>query len=445
MYNPEKERRLKVGLFIAIGLINVSVFCIWVPARLQISETFIRANNIWDRMEKAIFAVIDLCLNAYFMHLVKSKLVAHGLTQYMLVYKFNLVMVTISISLDVILIGFMSLRDDAVYVQVHPLVYLTKLNIEMNMAELLGKVVKRSNELRSSMPSTDVWQPRLGPMDVFDHEWLGSAKDFIMPRGGDTHNTGGGAGGGGTGQMHELNLDILQDSNPDKANASSMYLQSTFLEAPLQAGISLIPFCAVLMSFTGIAAMGVERTRRYLWEIWLGWIILSVGVGLFGSWGTEHNTTMMPAGFQVVAGIGLGTLFIGPPIPMQASVERVKDQGLAVGILVTFRLFGTLLGLVIAATAFGNQFAASVAGLGPLPAQAAILENPNEALSFIPYLRHVQLPAETMSCIRDAYAQALRAVFHILEAFGGVGFFASLFTRESAIESKEAGKQGFVG
>jgi MFS family permease len=43
-----------------------------------------------------------------------------------------------------------------------------------------------------------------------------------------------------------------------------LFFQSAFLEAPLQSAVSLIPFCAVLMSFTGIAAMGVEWTRRYL-------------------------------------------------------------------------------------------------------------------------------------------------------------------------------------
>jgi hypothetical protein len=136
MYNPVKERQLKVGLLIAIGVINVSVFCIWVHARLQISPTFIRLNDIWDRLEKAIFSVIDLALNTYFMWLVKSKLVSGGLTQYTVLYKYNLIIVCISISLDVslpqhtlqrpgltlsslqiLLIGIMSLPDDAVYAQ----------------------------------------------------------------------------------------------------------------------------------------------------------------------------------------------------------------------------------------------------------------------------------------------------------------------------------------
>ncbi|KAK0715203.1 hypothetical protein B0H67DRAFT_644983 [Lasiosphaeris hirsuta] len=67
LYNPDKARRLKLGVGIAIGIINVSVFIVWIPARLQISQDYIEANNIWDRIEKFIFLIIDLIWNAYFM------------------------------------------------------------------------------------------------------------------------------------------------------------------------------------------------------------------------------------------------------------------------------------------------------------------------------------------------------------------------------------------
>ncbi|KAH6856176.1 hypothetical protein B0I37DRAFT_333459 [Chaetomium sp. MPI-CAGE-AT-0009] len=172
MYDPVKERRLKQGLFILIGLINVSVFCLWVPARLQISPTFIHANEIWDRIEKGLFALVDMAMNGYFMWLVKSKLVSSGLTKYNLVYKYNLVMACVSVSLDILLIGIMWFPDDTIYVQVHPLVYLVKLRIEMSMAELVGKVAKMSQQLDSSQPMTDIWQPRLG-MDALGGQWLG--------------------------------------------------------------------------------------------------------------------------------------------------------------------------------------------------------------------------------------------------------------------------------
>ncbi|KAH7156054.1 hypothetical protein EDB81DRAFT_377002 [Dactylonectria macrodidyma] len=137
--------KLKLGVFLLLLAINISVFCIWVPARLQISDTYIRINNIWDRIEKCIFLVIDAALNLYFIHLVKSRLVANGLTKYTRLWRVNLGMIVISITMDVLLVGMMSLPSDIVYLQFHPLAYLVKLHIEMNMAELITKVVKASN------------------------------------------------------------------------------------------------------------------------------------------------------------------------------------------------------------------------------------------------------------------------------------------------------------
>ncbi|KIL88890.1 hypothetical protein FAVG1_08140 [Fusarium avenaceum] len=142
--SPTIVRRLKWGIFAILAVINVSVFCIWIPARLQINKTYIEINTIWDRIEKAIFAVIDLALNFYFLYLVRSSLISYGLTKYVVLYRFNLVMVVISISMDILIIASMSLRNTFLYVEFHPLAYLVKLHIELSMAELIAKIVKAS-------------------------------------------------------------------------------------------------------------------------------------------------------------------------------------------------------------------------------------------------------------------------------------------------------------
>ena len=101
LYDPEKARRLKLGVALVIGVINVSVFIIWVPARLQISEAWEKANSIWDRIEKCVFLIVDALLNIYFMRLVKSELIANGLHRYKSVYRFNGLLVVFSLSIDV--------------------------------------------------------------------------------------------------------------------------------------------------------------------------------------------------------------------------------------------------------------------------------------------------------------------------------------------------------
>ncbi|KAI1769935.1 hypothetical protein F4818DRAFT_446783 [Hypoxylon cercidicola] len=144
---PGRARKMKWMTGFLITAINISVFCIWVPARLQISHTFIHMNEIWDRTEKVIFACSDLCLNLYFVYLVRSRLINNGLTKYTRVYKMNLALVSVSMTLDVVLIALMSLPNSFVYLLFHPVAYLFKLIIEMHMAELICKVVKASNPL----------------------------------------------------------------------------------------------------------------------------------------------------------------------------------------------------------------------------------------------------------------------------------------------------------
>lgn len=94
-------RRLKWGIFVFLALINISVFCIWIPSRLQISEDWRRINMVWDRIEKCLFALCDLCLNLYFVYLVRSSLVNYGLTKYVVLYRFNLAIIVVSIGMDV--------------------------------------------------------------------------------------------------------------------------------------------------------------------------------------------------------------------------------------------------------------------------------------------------------------------------------------------------------
>ncbi|KAI5465369.1 hypothetical protein BGZ63DRAFT_469662 [Mariannaea sp. PMI_226] len=146
MVNRSTAKRLKIVSFLLLLAINISVFCVWIPARLQITKTWIKVNSIWDRIEKVIFLILDASLNIYFIHLVRSRLIANGLTKYTRLFRFNLLMITLSMAMDVLLIAMMSLPNDIVYVMFHPLAYLVKLHIEMNMAELITKVVKASND-----------------------------------------------------------------------------------------------------------------------------------------------------------------------------------------------------------------------------------------------------------------------------------------------------------
>jgi len=101
MVNRRKASRLKWGAFAILTFINITVGTVWIPNRLQISETWIRVDAIWDRIEKVIFLLVDASLNIYFIYLVRTRLISNGLTKYNTLFKINIGMVIVSISLDV--------------------------------------------------------------------------------------------------------------------------------------------------------------------------------------------------------------------------------------------------------------------------------------------------------------------------------------------------------
>ncbi|QGI82126.1 hypothetical protein CEK25_008855 [Fusarium fujikuroi] len=140
--NKKKAYRLKVLIGTLITAVNISVYCIWIPARLQVSERYIHINEWWDRCEKVIYLIVDGCLNFYFIHIVRKNLIIHGLTKYKRLTHFNMFIIGFSLSMDVLIIAMMSLRNTFVYMQFHPLAYTVKLHIEMSMADLIGKIAR---------------------------------------------------------------------------------------------------------------------------------------------------------------------------------------------------------------------------------------------------------------------------------------------------------------
>ncbi|EFQ31881.1 hypothetical protein CGRA01v4_13044 [Colletotrichum graminicola] len=136
---------MKWGIALAITLINIAVFVIWIPAHLNppASQTFVTINHYWDRVSKILILLVDAGLNWYFLSVVKTRLVdQHGLLKYKPLVGFNAKLMILSIAMDAMLIGLMSLPNQVVYIQFHPVAYMVKLNIEMSMASLITRLSK---------------------------------------------------------------------------------------------------------------------------------------------------------------------------------------------------------------------------------------------------------------------------------------------------------------
>lgn len=142
-------RRLKLGTLAVTGIITMSGLVTWLPAVMQLTPVFVDFSLKWDRATKAVFAVTDLGLNLVFLRLVWQKLISAGLTKYWSLFRFNCCLTFLSVSLDVGLIGIESAAGAKLYLCFNPLVFLSKLHIELSMAEMMARIVRSSNRLNT--------------------------------------------------------------------------------------------------------------------------------------------------------------------------------------------------------------------------------------------------------------------------------------------------------
>lgn len=99
LFDHARARRLKLAVFVIVFILTSSVIIIWTPARMEISQGWINANDVWDRVEKVLFLIFDVGINLYFVHRVRTTLIANGLHKYAKLYWFNVAIITLSILL----------------------------------------------------------------------------------------------------------------------------------------------------------------------------------------------------------------------------------------------------------------------------------------------------------------------------------------------------------
>lgn len=240
-----------------------------------------------------------------------------------------------------------------------------------------------------------------------------------------------------TGLIHGLILYSILQYLP-------LFFQAVFLESPLKAALSCLPVAILVVVFSFVAPVVVELTRRYKLILWSGWVITTLAVGL---WSRVDQTTPRAEAyvFQALLGVGVGTVFTGTQLPMQASVKNVDDTGLAVGMLVVFRLFGALIGLAICAAAFVAEFQKNSLSLFNSLEPIQGLEDPSQAISFIHELVNLDLPEQTLRKLVGVYLESFKTVWVVLTVAAGLGLLGSLFIKDLTLEKEGIGRQGLEG
>lgn len=92
-----------------------------------------------------------------------------------------------------------------------------------------------------------------------------------------------------------------------------LFFQAVFLQTPLKSAISMLPACCLSVGLSIISPIAVEATRRYRVQLWIGWVLLTLFLGLWCivDQGTSHNEY---DAFLALLGSGIGIVRAFPVI-----------------------------------------------------------------------------------------------------------------------------------
>ncbi|WEW58148.1 hypothetical protein PRK78_003615 [Emydomyces testavorans] len=221
-----------------------------------------------------------------------------------------------------------------------------------------------------------------------------------------------------------------------------IYFEGVLGLEPIPGAVNALPLSVGVSLSAVVAAFAIEYVRRYSWSVWSGWLLATLGMGLFILF-NAHTSLAQRLGLQIIGAIGLGILFPALGIPLQAATDEFQ-AGIAMGTFVFFRQLGAVIGVALGSGIFGNRFAREIAQVN-LPAELAGLANGYAAVSLIPTLKSLNLPRIEKLAILDVYVDSTRAVWIAMTVICGIGLATCFAIRELTLERVGTGKQAFQG
>ncbi|CEI61870.1 hypothetical protein FVEN_g2926 [Fusarium venenatum] len=218
--------------------------------------------------------------------------------------------------------------------------------------------------------------------------------------------------------------------------------QAVYLETAIKSAVFLLPTSITSVVIAVFSMMMVPMFGGYTWLLRLSWALLILGTGILALFQISSSSSML-YGLPVIWGTGVALLRL-QLLPMQASVQKAEDTGVAIGQFFTIRMFGGLIGLTIASAIFNTVFTKTIVSSpvqleGPL----APLADSSRAVAFIKELPSLDISERTLNDVLTVYLTCFRTIFYTMTGFGAVGLLSSMFIAEIDLKSQDRGNQQF--
>lgn len=208
-----------------------------------------------------------------------------------------------------------------------------------------------------------------------------------------------------------------------------LFFQSASGRSPLLSGALSAPLSFV----TGVSAIAtgilIHRTGRYLELIYVGSLLMLLGIGLFNLL-SAFSTVPLIVGIEIVAGIGAGLLFEPPMVGLQAHLPR-DAIGTSTSTAGFIRSIASCLAIVLGGVVFQNsigEHAATLQAAGLSPNLVKYLTG-NAASANIGMIETIANIKQKV-VVRQAFAESLKGIWITCTAMAGGLVISGLFVEK---------------
>ncbi|KAJ2653282.1 hypothetical protein IWW40_000649 [Coemansia sp. RSA 1250] len=214
-----------------------------------------------------------------------------------------------------------------------------------------------------------------------------------------------------------------------------LYLSVSKNASAISSGLHLIS-CVLAISLTSIiSGILITKTGIYRPFIWLGVSLNTAGLGLFALFGRDSSNGLL-IGIPIVFGVGVGLAMQPMLFTAQNSVDQ-RDIATTTTLFMTIRMLGSAIGLAIAQSVLQNKITPLLdAVVAQFPGYSKVVYGIVIDQSII---WKSAVPDDVRNATIDAYVKALKTVYLVFLAFGGLTVILSLFTKNVGLRKQLGG------
>ena len=208
-----------------------------------------------------------------------------------------------------------------------------------------------------------------------------------------------------------------------------LYFQGVLGATPLLSGVWLLPFAGAMSFAASVTGMYIKFSGRFLEPIWLGFILMTLGLGLLISLDVDKSWPKIVI-YQIIVGLGVGPNFQAPLIALQNGVSG-QDIATATATFGFLRNLASSIGVVVGGVIFQNGIQSHAAELRDSLGPTAELLLGGAATASTGIVD--RLPADERAVARDVYFKSLKNVWIFAVAISAVGLLVILTIRKSKL------------